>query len=363
MTTCARVLIAAAVGGCHHPPGARERALERTSGDAQVVVVADGPALAEPAFRRALDATRPHVPASFGCVIDAALASDASALALDRNAGIAVVIITQAHVACAALSQIAGDTWAATIGAATPVERASSVLASTRWARARPFLLEAPVVVAADLGTRHLIGAACIAPVDRTAPPFGSADGRAGGPAVDAWLAIDAMAGAVPDREVGELLGSWHASSLAAKLDVTHLANQIVVHGKGLDGDDLATAAATIAHALDVPRSAAPVALVCPPSGVLRCTEGTHFVVASLGDALRAMAAAAEPVVANGEVIGIRLAADATLALRRGDLIIGLDAHRITSSAELATLIAGARGHATLAIRRGGSDVVFDVRE
>src|SRR5215216_2164927 len=83
VTTYAWVVISMHFLACaERTPTARERALGQLPSDAQMVAAADGPALAGPTFRRLIDVARPHVPAKLGCVIDAALTSQAGALAL-----------------------------------------------------------------------------------------------------------------------------------------------------------------------------------------------------------------------------------------------------------------------------------------
>jgi hypothetical protein len=104
----------------------------------------------------------------------------------------------------------------------------------------------------------------------------------------------------------------------------------------------------------------------CPPSGtdVVRCTDNTRVVVRSLATTLRKLVAVdTKPVIAGGDVIGIRLSEDAEVLLRRNDIILGLDGHRITSAAQLHELARYARERTALAIRRDGNDVIIDLSE
>src|SRR6185312_10088829 len=164
VSSCRKVVILVTLVACHHTPTARERALALLPAEATVVAAADGTALA--GWRRAVDALRPYAPASFGCVIDEALSADAAALA-HGDRGTTVVLVKRTPLAaCPALARVADDIYVATIGDST-IEHG---LASS-WARARPYLATAPIALAADLGSRHVLGAA-----------------EAGA----AWLAIDA---------------------------------------------------------------------------------------------------------------------------------------------------------------------------
>src|SRR5213078_3060316 len=90
MVIGARISIGLAVGlavaaACHRQgPTARERVLAGLPADAVAVVAADGRALSHPRLRAVLDAAAVRWPSSLGCVVDAAVASDAVAATLDR---------------------------------------------------------------------------------------------------------------------------------------------------------------------------------------------------------------------------------------------------------------------------------------
>jgi hypothetical protein len=325
-----KVVILVALAACHHPVSARERALGLLPSEATIVAAADGPALA--AWRRVVDVARPYAPAGFGCVIDAALGSEAVALA-QREAGTTVVIVSRVSPsACPALARIAPDTYVATLGDAT-VERGLG----PRWARARPYLASAPIAFAADLGTRHVLAAA-----ERTA----------------AWVAIDAADADDLAPRVHARAARYHA------LTVTRTGSQVLVRGDHLAPDQLATIADELLAGLDAPEQELVAPLQCPPvGGVIVSCSGNKVVVGSLADALAQLAAPArEPVVSGGQVIGLRLTADA-LMLRRGDVLLGIDAHQVHSAAELATVIKSAQRRAIVAIRRGSTELLVDLGE
>jgi hypothetical protein len=325
------VAAATALAGCHRTPDPRERALALLPGAAQLVGAADGAALADPAVRRVVDVARPRVAAELGCVIDAALAADAVAVAATRTTGVAIVIATRSAPRCPALSRIDDELYLATIGDATvaPAEEAS-VLAVSRWTRARSYLLDAPLALAIDLGGPHVVAAA-------RPDPF------------EAWAAIDAPAGQLPAIEAA-------ARRLDPKLQVTTRDGQLVVHA---DQPDL------VAALLDVvdppPPARVRVGFDCPRGAT--CSDGTHFTVRSLADTLRDMIADGEPVVAAGSVIGVRLVREPGLVLHAGDIVLGIDGTPVRSSAELREAIGKARTRAAVAVRRGGADLVLVLTE
>jgi hypothetical protein len=322
------VVIWVALAACHTTPSPRERALALLPSEATIVAAADGPALA--AWRRVVDVARPYAPAGFGCVIDAALASDAVAVA-QREAGTTLVIISRVPpAACPTLARIRPDTYVATLGDAT-VERGLG----PRWARARPYLETSPIALAADLGSRHVLAAA-----EKTA----------------AWVAIDGADAEPLARRV--------KAARFKGLTVTRTGSQVLVRGDHLAVDDLATIAGELLADLDAPERLPVAPLTCPPiGGVIVSCSGTKVVVGSLADALGQLAAPArEPVVSGAEVIGLRLAADA-LMLRRGDILLGIDSHQVHSAAELAAVIKGLQTRATVAVRRGTTDILVDLAE
>ena len=320
MSSYAKVVIAGALVACRHPPSARERALALLPAEASVVAAADGTALV--AWRRAVDAARPYAPAAFSCVIDAALSADAAAVA-HGEAGTTIVIVgPRAAAACPALARVAADTYVATLGDST-IEHGLG----PRWSRARDYLATAPIALAADLGRRHVLAAA--------------EQGTA-------WLAIDAADPDAAQREVTAAIARWE--SLAKKLAVTRNGTQVIVRATSLDPDELATLAHDVLAQLDpMPSHAVPAfAPVRVPS--------MPDALAALGNAL------GERVVENGSVIGVRL--DKPLwSLVTGDIVLGIDAHRVTSAAELAVLAKALPKRLSVAVRRGNADAVIDLSE
>ena len=83
---------------------------------------------------------------------------------------------------------------------------------------------------------------------------------------------------------------------------------------------------------------------------------------AAEGDVLASMTfATTEPAIANGEIEGLRLTADAAIVLRRGDVILGVDTQRVTSTKQLNDLLEAAGSSVTLAVRRDGLDSVLRI--
>jgi hypothetical protein len=104
----------------------------------------------------------------------------------------------------------------------------------------------------------------------------------------------------------------------------------------------------------------------CPPqgNGVVSCHDDTHLRVSSVRDLIAELATVpAEPLAANGDIIGIRFTGDPPRLLRRDDVLLGLGSHRITDSKQLADLAASLDGKAVLAVRREGVEVVVDLSE
>jgi hypothetical protein len=266
-------------------------------------------------------------------VIDAALASDAIAVA-QREAGTTVVIVTQAPVTgCPTLARITADTYVATIGDATTEHGLG-----TSWSRARPYLERAPLALAADLQHRHWLAEA---------------------DATGAVVTIDAADAALVEPVLRAALAKL------PKLAVSRNGTQVVVRAKALSSDDIAGMTGTLLAMIDRPSAPIPAAFTCPSAGgvIASCSGGTHLVVGSLGDALTQLTESAkEPVVSGGDIIGLRLTSD-SLLLQRGDVILGIDSHRVTNASQLATVIATAKHQAAVAVRRGTTEVVVDLRE
>lgn len=341
------MLVFGAITACQRTPSARERALARVPGAAQLVGAADGTALGDPNVRRALDAVRPRVADSFGCVLDAALAARAVAVAATRTTGAVVVIVADQPPRCPALSHLEGDLWVATIGDATVAPaREASVLAVSRWARARDYLVDSPLALAVDFGGAHVVAAAQVEPFS-------------------AWLALDASpaVAAYAEARVTAKLADWSTQHVAAsdKLRARREAGQLVVRAERLDGDELAKLAPAVLDAIDPPpRARKAPALDCPSIGVVRCAGPTLFEVANVPAALAEMVGVpTTPIATTGAVGGLRLDADAALLLRRGDLVLGIDGVPVRSRADLADAVRDrTRTRAAVAIRRDGVDLV-----
>jgi len=347
------VVIWTAASACgSHTPTERERALARIPAKAQVIAAADGPALGSPTFRKVLDAARPHIPSSLGCVVDAAMTSQAVAVGVHPDSGTTLVLITRAVVAsCPALSRIDEHVWVATIGAGTLADtRDDSMLADPRWDRARPYLIREPFAIAAELPTFRALAVAQPDPVD-------------------AWLTIDAVEAVATERDVRAALARYSAPptiELAAKLGMKRTGTQVAVEADGITAEELTTIVVDLAERADRVPSALPVVFTCPPqgNGVVSCHDNTKLKVSSVRDLIAELATVpAEPLAANGDIIGIRLTGDPPRLLRRDDVLLGLGAHRITGSRELAELAATLDGATVLAVRREGVDVVLDLSE
>lgn len=334
-------IVTLALGACHRTPSARERALAEVPREADLIAAADGAALASPAFRKAIDEIRPRVPPSFGCVIDHVLAADTLVLARDPE-GIAVIAIAAPSIPCPALARIAPDLSLATIGAPGA---ASGAIDLARWQRARPFLLSAPIVLAVDGGDVHVIAGAQLDPAA-------------------AWLTIDASdarVSAAAEREAH----AWLERLPESKLHVTRDGDQIRITLDGASDDELAALAEAGARLFDAAPSRTS-ALACPAldAVVQRCEiAGRHvaITVASIAAVQAVTASAAfEPVIENGEVIGVRATADSPL-LERGDVVLAVDGQRVRSREELGQRVAGGRGRLGFDVRRGGTAVMIDV--
>ena len=360
------MLIVAALGVCHltcssrcgHSSSERERALEQLPGATSFVAAADGAVLADPTFRRVIEVARSRVPAGFGCVIDAAMAGDAVAVSGDWT-GVAVVIVTHGLVAkCPTLSRIHPEVWAATIGAGSLASSpADSALVDRRWSRARDYLIGSPIAFAADLGRRHLIAAA-------TADP------------VAAWVAIDepglgAGAGDLEVRVTG-FMERWHALAAWPALHTRRSGDQIVITADPIGAADLSVMVADILAVISaVPaRRGAGFAADCPRLDrlILACgmtRNGTlQLTVRSVSELLREISEApVEVVISNLDVVGLRLTGEAGRVLRRGDVIVAIDARRVVSRSDLVTITKHARNHANLSVRRGGGEAVIELRE
>jgi hypothetical protein len=369
-----RVAVVVGLGlgaACHRSaPGPRERVLAGLPAGAVAVVAADGRALSDPRIRGALDAALARWPASLGCVVDAAVASDAVAASFDRAGNTALVVALPRPPRCAALSQRAPGLWIATLGAGPPAQ-AASVLEDPRFARARPYLTGAPIA-AAVLGDIHVLAAAQADPLDAwvtiDVPPPGSADAVA--QAITAWIA--------------QLAHTPGAAALAGRLRLERTdASQLVVRLSALpgalppgraptapaDGELAAAVRAALAWA-DAERDGGLPAgppFACPAPGPdITCTGGTQYRVASLAAGLVPIIVTGQPapVVVNGSITGLRLgAAVPGLGLAAGDVVVAVAGRLVTSRTMLADRIAHARAATTVTVRRGAEEAVLQFTE
>jgi len=344
----------AVVAACSRgAPSPRERVLARLP--AGTVIAADARALASPVLRRVIDVLRPRWPESLGCVVDTALASDQIGVAITHE-GTTIIGIGRASVKCAAVSRIDGELWVATIGAGTIAGGGvASVLDDPRFARARRYLVTAPIAATAEsaLFGAHGLATAQVDPLE-------------------AWLAIDAPAGPgaaleAAAREVVERMKRDPTTApLAVHLAVERSDTQLVVRLDDPGDADVAAAARTLigwldAPALEVDRFACPP--LAPP--VTGCSGATELVVSSLALAIdRVAGAPVQPVVSSGETTGLRFTADVpALGLRRGDQVVAAGGRLVTNRDQLVEALRSDPAHATLTIRRGTALAVFKLDE
>jgi hypothetical protein len=330
-TVAAAISCALLAGACHERTvDPRTRVLDALPSATATIVVANGAAVSG----SVLDAVRPFVPAGLACVLDAVPGAEAIGVSVGDSGAVVAIAVHALPRPCPALSRYEPDLWIATVGDGRPsTSSATGVLASAAWARARPYLLDAPIAVA----TARLIGTA------RTEP-------------LELWIAAD-----------GDLPPAFGAAWREAKLDVARHGTQIIARSPDRPALDLQPVdlAALVRASL---RVLVEPAVVTPPAAfTIRCAAsanvvrcgGHELVVHSIAAALGELATAAgPPVVANGVVAGIRLEADA-LGFAAGDIVLAVDARRITSAADLRAL---ASAHA-IAVRRGTVDLAIDVRQ
>jgi hypothetical protein len=361
-------LLVAAAAACHRPPQtARERVLAGLPADVVAVAVADGRALSHPRVRGVLDVVAARWPASLGCLIDAAIASDAVGATVDRAGNVALLAALPRPPRCAALSQRAPGLWIATLGAGPPAQ-AASVLDDPRFARARPYLTASPIAAVA-LGDLHVLAAAQPDPLD-------------------AWVAIDAPGGAdavaqAVAAQIARLEREPKTAALAGRLRTSRPApTQLVLRLTGAptgaspgspvessDGELAVAARLALAWAdAAADRRAAPAAAFgCPaPVPDITCTGGTSFRVASLAADLAPILTAGRPapLVIHGSITGLRLDAGVRdLGLEAGDVIVAMAGRLVTSRTMLADWIAHARLATTVTVRRGAAETVLQFAE
>ncbi|HEY0482665.1 MAG TPA: hypothetical protein VGD37_34320 [Kofleriaceae bacterium] len=349
--------LVAAGTGCHgRAPTPRERVLAGLPADVEAVAVADGRALSHPRVRGVLDVLAARLPASLGCLVDAAVASEAVGVAIDRASNITALVALRQPPRCAALSQREPGLWIATLGAGPAT--AASVLDDPRFARARPYLETSPIAGVA-LGDLHVLAAA-------QPEPF------------DAWVTIDVPGGADPIAQaVAEQLAKLQREPATAPLVARiHTARpgptQLVVRLTGPLDVDLAAAVRTALAWLDAaaePHPATAAAFSCArPTPEVRCLDGkgTSYQVTSLPEDMAQILTVGHPtpIVINGSVTGLRLdSAVPAFGLEAGDVLVAAAGRLVTSRTMLTDRIAHARGATSLTIRRGGTETVVTFAE
>lgn len=351
-----RVVIIAALAACSsRTVSERERALERIPATAQVVFAADGAALSTPDFKRVLESLAPHVPPTLSCVVEAAVASDTVAIAVQLDAGTTIIVESKKPIErCPALSKLSDRVWVASVGSGAPAaSRAQSILAASTWDRARPYLQREPVALAGELPELRLLAVAQPEPLD-------------------AWLAIDATNPAAVEKTIQAMLDRWRVPptiELSAKLRLSRSGTQVSVQADALTVDDLVTIVRDTIEVAEAPPPPPSIAsaFICPANpghGIVSCHDGTHYKVSSVETIMKTLATIdASPVIAAGDIIGIEIASEPPLPFVRGDLILGVDSHRIADRANLAMLAPSLNGAAAVAVRRGGIDAVLFLSE
>ena len=339
---------------CHRAPShGRERVLDQIPADAVTVLAADGPALAHARLRPVIDALRPYVPPGFGCVVDAAIASRHVAIGVAADRGVTIAIDTRARVTCRALSRV-GELWIATLGRGEPAG-GDSVLAAPELARARPYLLSAPIAFARAGG-----GAA--GALLATAQPE----------PLEAWLAYDSTdtAAIAAEGQARALLARMTkdpaTAPFAAQLSIARDGPQLVARLAGPVAADLALAVRAVLRWRGLGEDAARRDLRCPrplPAQLVSCDDASRtFVVRELRLVLEALAdTRVEPVISGGAMVGLRLELDVPLLdLRRGDVVAGIDGRTVSSRIDLTTVKDGAP--VDLLVRRGTTEATLHLR-
>jgi hypothetical protein len=337
--------VLAVVTACHRTsPSPRERVLARLAADSELVLVADGSALATPESRAVLDVLRPQWPATLGCVIDAAQTGEQIAIGIAANEATTIVLSTHGAVRCPALSRV-DDLWIATLGGGTPAT-GPSVLDAEAFARSRPYLVSAPIAISSVVPGGKLLATASPRPLE-------------------AWVALDALPDDARQVEqlvrgyVARLAGTASTAPFAANIRVTREGPQIVARLEGHVDADLAVAVRTVLGWKDA-ATVRDDAFVCPgvlTPPVVSCQGGRWFVVTALRTAVTAVIdAEVTPVVVNGSVTGLRLAAAVpSLGLVAGDVVVGADGRHVTGRSQLAEILRGTSVSTTLTVQRAGT--------
>ncbi|MDX2088120.1 MAG: hypothetical protein SFX73_09725 [Kofleriaceae bacterium] len=335
----------ACVAACHEGTGtsaqARERVLARIDDDATVVIAAQGRALSHPHVRAVIDVLRPRWPARMGCAIDAMFTAEDVAVGIAPR-GTTVVIETTAQVTCPTLSNVGGRLWVATIGDSTTAGTAS-VLDDERRARAKAYLLTAPLVA-----TLELAGGSAIA----TARPE----------PLEAWFAFDTTLALAPLVEtrlkayLDTLANRPVTGPFVQRIEVTRQGSQVVARMAGPVDADLAVAVRLALSEVGTSTPDEVKGLPCPPrvAPVRSCDPGPAFRVTALADAVAPiLAAPLLPVIENTRVRGLRLgAAVPALGLEANDILIGVDGRPAIDRAQLSEILRRARGRVAIVVER-----------
>lgn len=357
MSSRAASALALALAACAAEPPPRERVLARIPASSIAVLAAGGPSLAHPRLRAVVDVLRPAWPSRLGCAIDAALAADHVALGISQARSATLVIESRAKVRCPALAKLADGLWVATLGEPESVTGARgqpSVLDDPKFARARAYLVSAPIALTIDV-------------------PGGSAIGTATAAPLEAWLALDVhplFADVIENRVRGYLdglRGDPATGPFASHVEVTRTGSQIVARLGGTIDADLAgaTRAVLAAHARVTPVARA--SYLCPPIAppLIACEPGNRLAVTALGPAVTPLIdASLAPVVANGSIDGLRLTAPVpALGLLTGDVVVAAQGRKVAHRIALAEILRRAHGSLALTIVRDGTTIQLGLHE
>ena len=324
-----------ACSACRSPaaPPPRERVLAQIPADAQIVLAADGPALASARIRAVVDVLRPRWPARFGCVIDAALAGQHVAVGITAARDMTVVI--------------------ATLGNGKPAS-AGSVLDTEAHARARPFLAKTP------------IAASIVMPGVKVLATLGPEP-------LEGWISIDTLevASALAEQRVrgvvDRMARTESTAALAKAITISHDGTQVVARLEKPVDADLAIAVRTVLDWYSAPAVRAAVGFTCPPLGppIIGCANGTSLTVSSLAAAVAPLADARIAVIVENErVAWLRLDTDVpSIGLAKGDRLLAVDGRHLTSAAQLGELLQRARRSLAITIQRDAATATLDLAE
>lgn len=327
--------------------------LARIPAGVTIVVAAAGSALAAPRMRAVVDVLRPRWPARFGCVVDAALASDHVAVGITAERDMTVVVATRAPVTCQGLSRIGDGMWVATLGAGKPATT-TSVLDDPEHTRARSYLATAPIAASIVL-------------------PGAKALATAGSEPLEAWLAIDTLeeASALAEQKVRGVVDRLARTDVTApfaqRIEISHEGSQVIARLTGPVDADLAVAVRRALELYRSPHARPAAAFECPPLGppLVGCAGGTELTVTSLFSAIEPLAnAQLTPVIENASVAALRLETPiASLGLRSGDLLLAIDGRHLTSVSQLGQLLVRSRGTVAITVQRASVTASLRITE